>query len=172
MVHQISKFAGIRAVRNPAKVALAIVTIATLVGCSSYEKLPQQNANRDYQVYMVTTGNGGDLTLFLIKAFEVDGKVAMCGGFTSGSSALAKNIDRNFADISQVYLDGTKLGNSDFLIRMPIHFRQGDDPEEGWTRLASEEPATNCVKTNVDWRPEFANAEIERKGPSTVRGFD
>jgi len=71
-----SKCAGMHTVGKLIRIASAVM--ALLAGCSSYEKLPQQNANRDYQVYMVTTGTGGDLTLFLIKAFEVDGKVAMC----------------------------------------------------------------------------------------------
>lgn len=171
MVQQMTKSAAVNRSWKTAKLVPATLMLAALVGCSGYDKLPQQNVDDDYQVFLTTVG-GGDLTVYLIKAFEVDGKVAMCGGFTSGSSALGKNIDRNFADISQVYLDGIKIGNGDFMVVMPVHFRQGVESAEFWTRIAAEKPATNCVKTNVDWRPEFADAEFQRKGPNSVRGFD
>lgn len=152
--------------------AVAILACMALAGCTGYEKLPQQTVDGQYRFFMVTTGSGGDLNIYLIKSFEVDGKVAMCGGYTRGSSALSNQISRNFADISQVYLDGTKLGNSEFMNELPVHFREGDEIEVIADKLRREKPAANCVKTEVDWRPEFAEAEFERKGPQSVSGFD
>ena len=165
------KCTGMHTVGKLIRITSVVMAFAALAGCSSYEKLPQQNVDGDFKVFMVTTGHG-DLTLYLIKAFEMDGKVAMCGGYTSGSNPASNNISRQFADISQVYLDDTKLGNSDFLIMMPIYLREGVESEEVWAELESKRPATNCVKTEIDWRPEFANAKFERKGPNSVKVFD
>lgn len=154
------------------RTVLCVVALGVVAACSSYEKLDQQAVDEDYQVFSVTHGRGGDLKLFLIKAFEYDGKTAMCGGFTKGNTALSSNMGRNWADVSQVYLDDVKLGNADFLVEMPIYLRIGDDPKEIWTKMARERPATNCVKTDVDWRPSFEQAKFERKGPNRITGFD
>lgn len=171
MAYRNRRRAAINGIKNLAVAAMA-TAIATLLGaCSNYESLPPQAIDREYHVLMVTVGQG-DLKLFLIKAFEVDGKVAMCGGFTSGGSAISNNASRTFADVSQVYLDGTKIGNSDFLNMMPVYFRQGDSPEDVWTELLAKQPATNCVKSDIDWRPQFRDGEFESKGPSSVTVFD
>ncbi len=155
------------------KVLAIPAVFALLVACSSYEKLPPQSADSDYKVFSVTSSGSGEIKIYLIKAFEDNGKTAMCGGYTSGSSALSSKLSRTWADISQIYLDGSKLGNADFMIEMPVYsIKEGVDPKELWARIASKKPATGCVRSEVDWRPEFLNAGFERKGPNSIRDFD
>jgi len=172
IVQQMKRFRGRRAVSQAAKAAFGVTTLAVLAGCSSYERLPQQSVDGDYTVFSVTGGGHGDLKLFLLKAFEDDGKTALCGGFTSGVSAISTNLGYDWANVSQIYLDDVKLGNADFMAAMPVYLRVGDDPKEIWTELARKKPTTNCVRTEVDWQPSFLDAKFERKGPNRIRGFD
>jgi len=172
MVQQMKEFKGRRAVSKAAKAAYGVTILAVLAGCSSYEKLPQQSVDQDYKVFSATGGTSGDLKLFLLKAFEDDGKTALCGGFTSGASAISTNLGYDWANVSQIYLDDVKLGNADFMTAMPVYLKVGDDPKEIWTELARKKPVTNCVRTGVDWQPSFLDAKFERKGPNRISGFD
>lgn len=147
--------------------------VLVLAGCSGYEKLPQQSFDEDYKVFSVTSGKSGSLNVFFIKAFESDGKVGMCGGYTRGESSFGKQGSRYWADISKVKIGDTQIGSAEFMNEMPLYgFRGSQDFEDFSERLLESTPTTNCVRSDVPWRAEFESMEIERTGPNKVRIYD
>lgn len=154
-----------------AVILLGLVLLAA--ACSSYEKLPQQTLDGEYKIMSVISGKSGSMNIFFVKPFEVDGLVAMCGGYTRGESSFAKQAARNWADVSNIRLDGTEIGNASFMNEMPIYgVRESVEYSDFIEALLEQAPTTNCVRTKVPWKPEYAGAEIERTGPNTIRVFD
>lgn len=153
--------------------SLAIpAVIALLAGCSSYEKLPKQSFDDEYRVFSAISFTG-KTDYFFIKPYEFEGKLAMCGGYTQGGTSFATQGSRRWADISQIYVDGSKIGNADFMVEMPVYgLEPGRDPKEMWLELVTKKSATRCVKSDVDWNPKLQKAKFERKGPSSIRVFD
>ncbi len=78
--------------RRVAPVSLALFGLsAVLAGCSSdYETLSSQPFDTEYEIFSVLS-RAGNLDLFLIKAFESDGKVALCGGVHEGDIELFRD---------------------------------------------------------------------------------
>lgn len=164
---------GSFAIRIPMlKAGFAAIVLLVLAGCSSYENLPKQSFDSDYKVFSALNFTGR-VDYFFIKPYEFEGKLAMCGGYTKGGSNFATMGSRTWADISQIYIDGSKIGNADFMIEMPVYgLEPGRDPKEMWLELVTKKPATRCVKSDVDWKPELLKAKFERKGPNSIKVFD
>jgi hypothetical protein len=151
-----------------------IATVVLFVaGCSTYAYLPEQNVDGDYKVFSVIENKSGVYNIFVVKLFESDGKVAMCGGYTRGESSFSTQGARNWADISKIKVGDTVVGNADFMDEMPVYgFRDSAEFESFISRLLETAPATNCVRSDVAWQPEFETMEIERTGPNSIRVFD
>ena len=152
----------------PGAAVLAVVA-ALLAGCSSgYEKISSQPYDTDYEVFSVLSSRG-NLSIFLIKAFEADGKVALCGGYTKGTSSFSTMGNRRWADISHVYLGDTKIGTAEFMAQMPVYgFRDGEDPKAMFIALQQKNPSLPCVRSKVPWKAEFESAKIERRGAKRI----
>ncbi len=154
------------------RAGLVAAMLVALAGCSSYEAAPEQSFDDNYRVFTALQ-IGRRTNYYFIKPYELDGKLAMCGGYTQGATTFSDLGSRNFADISQIYVDGSKIGNSDFMIEMPVFgLETGRDPKEMWLELVTKKPATRCVKSDVDWKPELLKAKFERKGPNRIVIFD
>ena len=153
--------------------AALVVLSALLAGCGGgYEKLSSQPYDTDYEVFSVLNWSG-NLDVFLIKAFESDGKVALCGGYTKGTSSFAVIGGRRWADISQVYIDGTKIGTAEFMAPMPVYgLKDGEDPKAMFIALQEKNPSLPCVRSKVPWKAEFESAKIERRGAKRLRVED
>jgi len=149
------------------------VAVVLLAGCGSgYEKISSQPYDADYDVISVV-GWSGNVDVFLAKAFESEGKVAMCGGYTTGASSFAAIGNRRWADISQIYVSDTKIGGGEFLAQMPVYgFKQGEDPKAMFLALLEEPPALPCVRSKVPWKAEYGSAKLERRGPKTITVSD
>ncbi len=156
----------------PGMVAL-VVTLVLLAGCSGgYEKLSSQSYDTDYEVFSVLNWSG-NLDVFLIKAFESEGKVALCGGYTKGTSSFAVIGGRRWADTSQVYIGETKIGSGEFMAQMPVYgVKQDEDPKAMFIALQEKNASFPCVRSKVPWKADFENAKIERRGPNRIRVFD
>lgn len=154
-------------------IAALIVVSVLLAGCSNgYEKLSSQPYDTDYEVFSVLNWNG-NLDVFLIKAFESEGKVALCGGYTRGTSSFATIGGRRWADMSQVYIEDTKIGTSVFMAQMPVYgFKQGEDPKAMFIALQEKNPSLPCVRSKVPWKAEFESAKVERRGAKRLRVED
>jgi hypothetical protein len=149
---------------------MALVGLLTLVaGCSDgYEKIDPQLYNDDYEVFSVLN-RAGNLSIFLINAFESDGKVALCGGYTKGGMA-ATNMSRMWADTSQVYIDGTRIGTAQFMRELPVYgIGDGEDPNPMWRKIARMKPSMPCVRSEIPWKAKFGKSKIERKGADGIR---
>jgi hypothetical protein len=156
----------------PAAAALVVLS-SLLAACSGgYEKLSSQPYDTDYDVFSVLSMRG-NLDVFLIKAFESDGKVALCGGYTRGTSSFSTIGNRQWADISHVYIGDTKIGTAEFMAQMPVYgFKDGEDPKAMFIALQEENPSLPCVRSKVAWKAGYENAKIERRGPNRLRVFD
>jgi len=163
---------GARPTHVPAGAALLVI-LALVVGCGSgYEKISAQSYDTDYEVFSLVS-RSGNLDVFFIKAFESDGKVALCGGFTQGTSTLSTIGNRRWADISQIYIDDMKIGTASFMAQIPIYgFKEGHDPKALFLALQEKSPAMPCVRSKVLWKAEYESAKIERRGPQTIRVED
>lgn len=147
--------------------------LAALAACSSgYENIPPQSYDTEFDVFSVI-GWSGNLDVFLIKAFESEGNVALCGGYTTGASSFATIGNRRWADISQVYIDGTKIGTGEFMAQMPVDgFKRGEDPTALFLALQEKNPELPCVRSRVPWKAEYGSAKIERRGSTKIRVED
>jgi len=150
-----------------------LVVSALLASCSDgYETMSAQPYDTDYEVFSVVS-RAGNLDLFLIKAFESEGKVALCGGYTLGTSSFSSIGNRRWADLSQVYIEDVKIGQSSFMAQMPVYgFKEGQDPKALFLALLEEPPDLPCVRSRVPWKAEFGSAKIERRGPKRLRIAD
>ena len=153
--------------------AALLVVSALLAGCSDgYEKISAQPYDTDYEVFSVLS-RAGNLDVFLIKAFESDGKVALCGAYTLGTSTFSTIGSRRWADASLVYIEDTKIGTASFMTQMPIYgFKQGEDPKALFLALQEKSPSLPCVRSRVPWKAEYGSAKIERRGPNRIRVED
>lgn len=152
-----------------------IIPAAALVlaGCSSYEELPRQSVDTDFKVFSAISGKAGAFNVFIIKVFESEGMTAMCGGYTRGESSFGKQGSRYWADVSKVKIGDTYIGGAEFMNEMPVYgFRDRQEYDAFIVRILEEAPATNCVRGDVPWQPEFETMEIERTGPDKIRIYD
>lgn len=153
--------------------AALLMAAALLAGCSSdYEKLSSQPYDTDYEVFSVLN-RAGNLDIFLIKAYESDGMVALCGGYTRGTSSFSMMATRQWADISEIYIEDIKIGNAGFMTQMPVYgFKDGEDPKSMFLALQETGPSLPCVRSKVPWKTEFESAKVERRGATKLRVYD
>lgn len=158
-----------RRARRATGSAVLIALSALIAGCTSdgYEKLPPQAFDSDYKVFSVVGSlDGSDLDIYLIKAYESEGNVALCGGYTRGRSIGSKMSNREWAVQSKVFIEDVKIGTAVFMDEIPVSgFRESDDPQGMINELAEKKPAMPCVRSNIPWKAGYENAKIERKGP-------
>ena len=155
------------------RAALLVAGLALLSACSGgYEKMSSQPYDNGYEVFSVV-GWSGNLDIFMIKSFESEGMVALCGGYTMGTSSFATIGNRRWAGISQVYIGDTKIGNGEFMAQMPVYgFKRGEDPKALFLALQETNPALPCVRSRVPWKAEYQSAKIERRGPKRITVSD
>lgn len=167
---QRGRVASSGAMRRAAALAAGL---ALLSACSGdYEKISSQPYDTEYDVFSVV-GWSGNLDVFLIKSFEWEGMVALCGGYTRGTSPFATIGNRRWADASQIYIRDTKIGTGEFLAQMPVPgFKQGGDPKALFLALLEEPPAVPCVRSRVPWKAEYRSAKLERRGPKRITVAD
>jgi len=155
------------------RVMVIPAAVLVLAGCSSYEFLPEQSLDENYKIFSVIQNKSGSLNVFFIKPFESEGNLAMCGGYTRGDSSFGKQGSRYWADVSKVKLGDTQIGSAEFMNEMPVYgFRDSQDLTGFVAQVLEKTPATNCVRSDVPWDPEFATIQIERTGPKRIRIFD
>jgi len=155
------------------RAAATAIGLALLSACSSgYERISSQPYDTDYEVFSVI-GWSGNVDVFMIKSFESEGMVALCGGYTRGTSSFATIGNRRWADSSQIYISDTKIGTGEFLAQMPVYgFKQGGDPKAMFLALQERTPALPCVKSRVPWKAEYESAKVERRGPKRITVAD
>ncbi|UCH75850.1 MAG: hypothetical protein JSU82_08515 [Rhodospirillales bacterium] len=151
------------------RIALMVVAGAMLAACSGgYEKIPSQSYDIDYDVFSVV-GWSGNIDVFLIKTFESEGMVALCGGYTRGKTSFATIGNRRWADISEIYIDEVKIGNAEFMSQIPVSgFRQGDDPKDVFIALQEMTPSLPCVRSRVPWKEQYGSTKVERRGATQI----
>lgn len=147
--------------------------LALLSACSGgYEKISSHPYDTDYDVFSVV-GWSGNVDVFMIKTFESEGMVALCGGYTRGTSSFATVGNRRWADTSQIYISDTRIGTGEFFKQMPVYgFKQGEDPKAMFLALLEEPPSLTCVRSRVPWKAEYGTAKLERRGPKTITVAD
>lgn len=155
------------------RVALLATGLAALSACSSgYEKISSQPYDAGYEVFSVV-GWSGNLDVFVMKSFESEGMVALCGGYTMGTSSFATIGNRRWADISRVYIGDTKIGNGEFMAQVPVYgFKRGEDPKALFLALQEKTPALPCVRSRIPWKTEYQSVKIERRGPKRITVTD
>ncbi|MEM6624676.1 MAG: hypothetical protein AAF674_20835 [Pseudomonadota bacterium] len=99
-----------------------------------------------------TTGGvrwaSGPIIYILVKTFETQGKVGVCGAwYVRSDNAVVSKFHDDVMAAGMVYVDDT-------LIYQGLGFMQEHRGEEDLRGKAS-----NCVRTSVDWQPSFENIE-------------
>ena len=108
-----------------------------------------------------------------MKAFESDGKVALCGGYTRGTSSFSTTGNRRWADLSQVYIEDTKIGTAEFMAQLPVYgFKEGEDPKALLIALQEKAPAMPCVRSKIPWKSEYDSTKVQRRGVKRITVID
>jgi hypothetical protein len=156
-----------------ARISILAVLSVLIAGCGGgYEKLSSQPYDTDYEVFSVTSWSG-QLDVFLVKAFESDGKVALCGGYTHGTSSFSTIGNRRWADLSQVYIEDTKIGTGEFMAQLPVYgFKDGEDPKALFIALQEKTPTMPCVRSKIPWKSEYGSAKLQRRGVKRLTVID
>ncbi len=81
--------------------------------------------------------------------------------------------NRRWADISQVYIDDTRIGTATFMAPVPVYgFKEGGDPKATFLELLGKNPSFPCVRSKIPWKAEYESAKIERRGVKRIRVSD
>ena len=135
--------------------SLAVVLVFSIFvsGCASTSKstLPGDSIDGSYSPTGMKWTNGGYIYM-AVKAFEMNGKTAVCGAYLIGDDRVGEEANQEVITNGRILLADTLiLRNVGFFQRLPF---EGDN-----MRLQGR--PTNCVLTSAAWRPEFAAAEPE-----------
>ena len=152
-----------------------MLTVLSLLiaGCSGgYEELSSQPYDTDYEVFSLTSWSG-QVDVFLVKAFESDGKVALCGGYTHGTTSFSTTGNKQWAELSQVYIGDTKIGTGEFMAQLPVYgFKDGEDPKAVFIALQEKSPTMPCVRSKIPWKSEYGSAKLQRRGVQRLTVID
>ncbi|MEO1491194.1 MAG: hypothetical protein AAFV19_03465, partial [Pseudomonadota bacterium] len=119
--------------------------LLSMTACATGTPIAGQTIDDSYRVDGFRWDSGTTVYVML-KTFNADGKTGVCGAWTArGGSSNISHLNTEMMDAGSVALDGTTLVNG--LGFMKEHGGTGD--------LKGQ--ASNCVKTDVDWQPAFAN---------------
>jgi hypothetical protein len=131
-------------------VAIALV----LAGCagSPYNSIGTETADQSYRTLVLTAQSSGGwrspttISLF-IKAFESNGKLGLCGYYTtSGSSSAYTDLVGNMlaSNDSQLQIGGEVVGSLRFLRWNP----------------SQRDAVANCVEARAAWDPSYSVGQI------------
>lgn len=153
---------------RPICVAVAVSLVACLfAGCSGYERLAPDTLDNDYTVRGIRW-TSSTITLVFMKAYNHQGKLAICGAYTATKHAdLAGEGVRQFIDTANMYIGEERIG--------PLSFTDSVSPSKiRWVVQGNEvivthssEPA-NCVMTGKDWKETYGREPIDFKGPKRI----
>ena len=130
--------------------AAASAAMFAVGGCSSLTSLPPQPVDAKYIASNgeLWTRNGSHPITTLVRVFERDGKVALCGAYVVGGGNFVQLLVTHQLWRQDIMIDNVPLGTASF-------FRvSGAEDEPGGRREA------DCVATAVPWEPRFARSTI------------
>ena len=153
------------------------ITIALLLSscmaATSYKRIASRHADRSYGGSVVSWDGGLGKQYFLIKGFEEDGYLVLCGSYTDGPSSFTEKGGRERADLSTIYIGDKKIVSSSFMRGKAI---------TGFKSMASTttdeylskvmEMEVDCIKTEIKYEPQFSYERIYIRGPKHLTVFD
>ncbi len=111
--------------------------------------MPGQTLDRSYSAGGVSWDSGPTIYVFA-KVFEDSGKTAVCGAWgVQGNTAAAARYNDQVMQAGFVDVGGTRV-----LTGLRFMQRHSD------VKDMSGKP-TNCVRTDIDWRPGFSGQEAK-----------
>lgn len=144
--------------------------VMILAGCAGYEAVASRSIDDKFELYAFTW-TSGTVTAVALSAFEDDGRLALCGAYTSDIGSFDKQKTRQYFDTSNIYIGEDRVGPMSFANSISVshrHFAQ--DPDEIPNVLSAHK--ANCVRTKTAWETRFANEKISWKGPRRIVVFD
>lgn len=153
---------------RPFRLAVAVALgVGLLAGCSGYEKLAQDTLDKDYTVRVINWTTGMT-TLVFMKAFNTQGKLAICGAYTASKHAdLSGQAVRQYFDTANMYIGEERIGPLSFTDSVRWRGVKWVVSGDEVVVTGSSEPA-NCVKTAKDWKESYGNGPIVFKGPGRI----
>lgn len=147
--------------------AAVLAAIMILAGCSGYEKLAQDTVDKDYTVRGIKW-TSGTTTLIFMRAFNNQGKLAICGAYTASKHAdLAGEAVRQFFDTANMYIGEERIGPLSFTNSVPWRGVKWVVRDDEIIVTESSEPA-NCVVTGKDWKEPYGRDPITFQGPTRI----
>lgn len=146
-----------------------IVMSTMLVGCAGYESLSKQSVDEGFTVLGLSWASGNS-TLIVLKAFESDDRLAVCGSRTaSGGGDAHAQLEQQFFNQASVVIGEEDIGPLAFVSSVP---RSGLEVREEMDRYVATQWSgnANCVRTKLPWKESYLEKAISYKGPSRVRG--
>ena len=160
-------FCGIRTISSFRFAAMLFLSLGVLTGCSGYEKLAQDTLDKDYTVRGIRW-TAGTTTLVFMKAFDNQGKLAICGAYTASNHAdLVGEAVRQFFGTANMYIGEERIGSLSFTNSVPWRGVKWVVRGDEVIVTESSEPA-NCVKTGKDWKEPYGNDPITFQGPKRI----
>jgi hypothetical protein len=128
----------------------AAAMFAASGGCSSLTSLSPQPVDGSFlrSDGQFWTQNGSHPITTLVKAFERDGKVALCGAYVVDGGSFAQLAVTRQLWRQDVMIDTVPLGTASFFRVSGV----GDDP--------AGRVEADCVATAVPWEPRFARSVV------------
>ena len=151
-----------------ARVFGSLITLSVLiVGCSGYEKLQQDTLDKDYTVRGINW-TSGEVTLIFMKAFDNQGKLAICAAYTGSKHTDLSGLGtRQFFDTANMYIGEERIGPLSFTDLVPWRavrlVVQGDE-----IVVTESKESANCVQTGKDWKESYGADPITFRGPKRV----
>ena len=148
--------------------AMLFLGLGVLTGCAGYEKLAQDTLDKDYTVRGIRWTDG-KTTLIFMKAFNDQGKLAICGAYTGSQHAdWSSRGDKQYFDTANMYIGEERIGPLSFTNTVPwrgVKWRLQDDE----IVVTDTNESANCVRTGKDWKDSYASDPITFKGPKRIR---
>ncbi|MEM7742908.1 MAG: hypothetical protein AAF409_04275 [Pseudomonadota bacterium] len=122
--------------------------VVVLAGCAVRgTPISGQVVDRSYSVGGFSWQSGATVFV-LMKTFNSDGKVGLCGAWTArGGANLVSHLHTQALEAGSVILDGSR-------VHQGLRFMKWHAPDQ---KLGGK--ATNCIRTGTDWRPGFEGAK-------------
>lgn len=151
---------------SPLAFAVSLVAFV-IAGCSGYERLAPDTLDKDYTVRGIRW-NTGSVTLVFMKAYDHQGKLAVCGAYTATKHTdLTGEGTRQFFNTANMYIGEERIGSLSFTDSVsPTRVRWVDQGDKIRVTNASEQ--ANCVKTGKDWKESYDDDPILFKGPTRI----
>ena len=124
---------------------------AVVTGCAitPTERIADRTLTLDYRVSGVSWQNGGVLAVFS-KAYEQDGKVSLCGAYTTDTrDGVGGNTFNDLALQAMSASIDDKL-----IVRDLSFFNQLPFPEERGRPKGN----ASCILTEIPWQPKYGNS--------------